>query len=330
MEVVQSVQLELYNFEGTLCRFIVDDKGTGILAAFGLPPYAQHENDAVRGCKLAKNVVKNIQSKWGHKVSVGVTCGRVYAGVVGGHTRCEYTLHGSVVNLAARLMVAASKSGDEVLVNDVAFRGANNEIEFDEPKRIRCKGYDYPIPVYRPTGVRDVPLEENDDQTDIQLICDGNNLAAMQAALTQAAQQEQGGVICVEGEAGMGKSRYCRYIAKNASDQGFNVIRCTCHDSAKPYYIWRQLLSSILKLNRYRNAKSEIIWEHLLQAVPESQREIAPLLRDVFPGVHEDNKRTAALVGTVRSDELCIVRGTDDVARRRLRDDPPELRPGRQ
>ena len=227
--VIRNIQSELYTFQGTLCRFIVDDKGTGILAAFGLPPYAQHENDAVRGAKVAMNIRRTMESEqFGLGCSVGVTSGRVYAGVVGGHTRCEYTLHGSVVNLAARLMVAAGKGQqDGVLLNEPAYNAANNEIEFDEPRLIKCKGYDYPIPVYRPRTVRESPLQDSDALNDINLICPPAQLATMKAALVAATlDTEAGGIIYVEGEPGMGKSRYCRFLAKTGMDSGFNVIRC--------------------------------------------------------------------------------------------------------
>ena len=302
-DVLLSVQQQLYDYQGTLCRMIVDDKGTGILAAFGLPPFAQHENDAVRGVKVAMNVVKIMADQFQHECSVGVTSGRVYAGVVGGRTRCEYTLHGSVVNLAARLMVAAGKSGDGVLVNDVVFRGANNEIEFNDPRRIRCKGYDYPIPVYRPYAVREEPLESVDELNDIQLICASQDLAVVKSALTHAAQVDCGGLIMVEGEAGMGKSRLCRFIVHTGTDQGFNVVRAASYDSAPPYYMWRQILSSLFGLKRYRSSREKML-ECLIEAIPEPRRKLAPLLRDVFIGLTEDSVETATLTGQIRSEEL--------------------------
>jgi hypothetical protein len=46
-ETVEMVQHSVYAFEGTLCRFIVDDKGASFLIAFGLPPF-KHENDSLR------------------------------------------------------------------------------------------------------------------------------------------------------------------------------------------------------------------------------------------------------------------------------------------
>ena len=45
--------------------------------------------------------------------SIGITSGRAFCGTAGGDVRCEYTLHGTLVNLAARLMSAASKLQSE-------------------------------------------------------------------------------------------------------------------------------------------------------------------------------------------------------------------------
>jgi hypothetical protein len=59
-EAIQGVQTMLYKYEGTLCRFIVDDKGSGLLAAFGLPP-AKHENDPLRAVKAALGIVKRMK-----------------------------------------------------------------------------------------------------------------------------------------------------------------------------------------------------------------------------------------------------------------------------
>lgn len=60
VDVVKGVQQMLYRYEGTLCRFIVDDKGSGLLVAFGLPP-AKHENDPLRAVKSSIAIVKKMR-----------------------------------------------------------------------------------------------------------------------------------------------------------------------------------------------------------------------------------------------------------------------------
>ena len=45
--VFAAIQKEIFQKEGTINKFLVDDKGTTLVAAFGLSPLA-HENDATR------------------------------------------------------------------------------------------------------------------------------------------------------------------------------------------------------------------------------------------------------------------------------------------
>ena len=51
----------IYRYEGTLCRFIVDDKGSGLLVSFGLPP-TKHEDDPLRAVKAAMKVEKEMEN----------------------------------------------------------------------------------------------------------------------------------------------------------------------------------------------------------------------------------------------------------------------------
>ena len=50
--MVATVIRLLSHYDGTLCRYIVDDNGSSFLVAFGLPP-AKHENDPLRAVKMA-------------------------------------------------------------------------------------------------------------------------------------------------------------------------------------------------------------------------------------------------------------------------------------
>ena len=47
-DVLQAVQTAVYKYEGSLNKFLMDDKGSTLVAVFGLPPLA-HEDDSVRG-----------------------------------------------------------------------------------------------------------------------------------------------------------------------------------------------------------------------------------------------------------------------------------------
>ncbi|EGD79334.1 hypothetical protein PTSG_09748 [Salpingoeca rosetta] len=119
------VQHCIYTWEGSINKFIVDDKGLLVLCVFGLPPM-KHADDAIRATSAARLLVKEAPkamakfraaSRLAHNqitCSVGVSTGHVFCGVVGATKRREYTVLGRTVNLAARLMQVAAPN--EVLV----------------------------------------------------------------------------------------------------------------------------------------------------------------------------------------------------------------------
>jgi class 3 adenylate cyclase len=103
-QVYAAVQEEIYALEGTINKFIMDDKGSTVIAAFGLPPLA-HDNDATRA--VLSSLAIHSRLGHDHKVdsAIGITTGVVFAGVCGHRgSRREYTVLGDTVNLSARLM----------------------------------------------------------------------------------------------------------------------------------------------------------------------------------------------------------------------------------
>lgn len=134
VQVIMLIMQEcVYRYEGSINRFGVDEKGAILLAAFGLPPLA-HDDDPLRGI-LAAIDIRNALQAIGHDASVGVATGRAFCGTVGNQTRCEYTMHGVNVNLAARLMVKA----DTILCDEKTFTAAQSRFNFEEQPRMSMK-----------------------------------------------------------------------------------------------------------------------------------------------------------------------------------------------
>eukprot|EP00485_Elphidium_margaritaceum_P014944 CAMPEP_0202726070 /NCGR_PEP_ID=MMETSP1385-20130828/184423_1 /ASSEMBLY_ACC=CAM_ASM_000861 /TAXON_ID=933848 /ORGANISM="Elphidium margaritaceum" /LENGTH=1239 /DNA_ID=CAMNT_0049392283 /DNA_START=36 /DNA_END=3755 /DNA_ORIENTATION=+ len=100
--VIQCIQRSIYRYEGSLNKFLVDDKGSNVIAVFGVPPLA-HNDDATRGLLAALKLLRKMRGL-GVKCFIGVTSGLVYTGLLGSGTSREYGVLGDAVNLAARLM----------------------------------------------------------------------------------------------------------------------------------------------------------------------------------------------------------------------------------
>lgn len=146
-KLMKGVQKCCNAHEGTLNKFLVDDKGMLFLLCFGLPPLV-HKDDAIRAilcCMDIRKVMKSLKLI----ARFGVTTGRNYCGVVGSASRMEYTVLGDSVNLSARLMANAKEHG--ILVGEKTYELSREELEFNILAPILVKGKTALIPIFEPT-----------------------------------------------------------------------------------------------------------------------------------------------------------------------------------
>eukprot|EP00026_Physarum_polycephalum_P003508 Phypoly_transcript_03521.p1 GENE.Phypoly_transcript_03521~~Phypoly_transcript_03521.p1 ORF type:complete len:697 (+),score=125.84 Phypoly_transcript_03521:285-2093(+) len=85
--------------------------------------------------------------------SIGVSTGKAFCGNYGskGHNRKEYTVIGDSVNTAARLMQKANKN---ILCDNSSYKFATTKVWFESLDPVTLKGYDQPVPVFKPDHVR--------------------------------------------------------------------------------------------------------------------------------------------------------------------------------
>lgn len=144
-----NVQKCVYDYEGTINKFLVDDKGSTVIAAFGLPPVT-HENDPIRGI-LASLAICAALGNTGLKASVGITTGTALCGVVGHQgNRREYTVLGDIVNLSARLMQRAKSEGGGVITDAPTKIYTQDVLHFEMRPEIMVKGKNESIKIHRP------------------------------------------------------------------------------------------------------------------------------------------------------------------------------------
>ncbi|XP_077868154.1 adenylate cyclase type 10-like [Saccoglossus kowalevskii] len=108
-DALQSAFNTVYNslkrYHGRLNKVFMFDKGCTFLAIFGLPG-DKHEDDCAHALQCSHKMHDLLKSTPSIiQVSIGVTTGKTFCGVVGHKYRHEYTVIGSKVNMAARLMM---------------------------------------------------------------------------------------------------------------------------------------------------------------------------------------------------------------------------------
>ncbi|KAL8431561.1 hypothetical protein Efla_000607 [Eimeria flavescens] len=147
-KLMKMTQKAAYTMEGSVNKFLVDDKGVLLLVMFGLPP-VYHLDDPVRAIMAGLRVVDGMKA-FGLDAGIGITSGRVWCGTVGNDLRKEYTALGDFVNLAARLMAKAGPR--EIYVDASTHRAAEHAMEFKQLPSMMVKGKEHPIEVFMPTG----------------------------------------------------------------------------------------------------------------------------------------------------------------------------------
>jgi tetratricopeptide (TPR) repeat protein len=225
-------------YEGSIDKLLCDEKGTSLILAWGLPPFA-HEDDPRRALRASLELYRQLAHP---AAAAGIATGMAFCGPVGNNLRREYTLIGSVVNLAARLMQAAAPQGI-LLCDDATAIACGGVLSFQRHPSLKIKGFDAPIPLWQPgsdQGLRQLDLPP---------------MVGHQRAKDRLLDWMQGGeadrLLVVSGPAGSGKSLLIGHALADARALGLQVVE-VCVDplsSDTPLQPWRRLLRLIIKEN---------------------------------------------------------------------------------
>ncbi len=290
--VMQTLQTLLLRYEGSINKLSVDWEGITLMAALGLPPLA-HEDDALRAVHTAQ-AIQEALDEMDMRCAIGIATGRAFCGAVGSARRLEYTMIGDVVNVAARLMESAS---DQIFCDTTTYEAARMRLRFAAlpPRTIRGKAD--PVAVYCPQG------RQQGTSRPPPMVGREAERTALSARL-EALRAGSGGVVIVEGEAGIGKSRLMADLREQA--RALRVTRLggagDAIEKATPYHAWRPIFNRLLNLDGVvdAGARRAVVLSQL-HAEPERLR-LAPLLNSVLSLDLPSNELIEQMTGSVRVD----------------------------
>ncbi len=199
----------VHQYEGTITQF----RGDGVMALFGAP--IAHEDSARRAVAAALEMQESLASyaqqiDQDHQVElrfrVGLHTGRVVVGKVHDNLEMDYTAHGDTANFAARMETAAQPG--TVYASESTFQAVKDYFEFESLGEIEVKGRQEPVPVYKallqkPLRTR---LEVAREHGLTPYVGRNHELNTLRKFLSRV-QKDQGQVVFISGEAGIGKSR---------------------------------------------------------------------------------------------------------------------------
>lgn len=304
---VAAMRAAVVKYDGAFHQFIVDDKGTTAIAAWGLPGQS-HENNAERALRAARDLLAALAAQ-GLRGSIGITSGRVFTGTKGSDARRVFTIVGDAVNLSARLMGNAQGG---VLVDPPTREAASRAFTFDTPAPLALKGKSKPVPVarpvYRETAGEDgavASTQRMDGAAGIALVGRVTERNRLDEDLSALAETRRSAMVIVEGEPGIGKSRLVQELVSRAGERGVAVLvgAGDAIEQNTAYHPWRSIFTQLLGLGGLAEAERGTA---ILEQLREDDRWLswAPLLALVMPVGLEESEAAKQMTERARADAL--------------------------
>lgn len=130
-------------------------QGDALLVSFNVPlDDPAHAANAVRAALEIERSINHCTFAEGVRfiTRVGINTGQVIAGPVGAEHRLIYTVHGSAVNLAARLEALNKDYGTRILISESTRQLAGGGFAFTPLGEVTARGTSEPVPVYTVTA----------------------------------------------------------------------------------------------------------------------------------------------------------------------------------
>ncbi|KAM3962169.1 adenylate cyclase type 10-like [Aphomia sociella] len=238
----------VYKSMGCVNKIILFDKDIMILVIFGLRGF-KHESEAQAALKCAYSIKKSVSALDGVlEVSIGVTTGQVYCGVVGHPLRREFTVIGAVVNKAARLMCGFR---NKITCDENTYiKSKMSTNGFTLQPKVELKGIVHPGKIYEYTEdirvkeLYDIPmipplLNRSDEMEYFRNWLDDSHLSFRDFD-----------ALLLVGESRIGKSRMLEWMARYTRNSGYRIchINLTSIHSSTPYLALSQIFNQILDL----------------------------------------------------------------------------------
>ena len=297
---LQRAQTAIRILQQTMARFEgaskpgVDNKGLTLSGVFGVSPRA-HADDRERALRAAASMAEQLRGA-GMEPSIGVASGPMFCALFGSDLRREYTISGNAMNLAARL---AQVAGGGILCDEETSCGLDERYGLEPRTALALKGRAAPVPVW---ALREIRAQKRLRAT--ELVDRDGERGALARRLALLRDSREGGVLVIEGEAGIGKSALAAHAAGLAESSGTGVIVAVADavERGAGYHAWSQAFAGILSVDD--GAGEDELARQVLAAAggdTEVLREL-PLLASVLPVEIPDNEFTAALSGDQRAD----------------------------
>jgi class 3 adenylate cyclase/tetratricopeptide (TPR) repeat protein len=294
--VARSVQDAADDENVTFLASDVDANGGKMILAAGVP--TAQEDDEGRMLRAARAIMSQ-ELPLG--VRVGVNTGHVFAADIGTEFRRTFTVMGDTVNLAARLMAAASAG--QVLATAGTIDRSTTLFHTEALPPFMVKGKSQPVQALavgtargsRTSAYGSLPFLGRDDE-----------LGRLRQAFDSAADGHTG-VVIVEGERGSGKTRMTAEFLAGLVDVPIFQAEGEPNGGAVPYLSLRAPLRAALGIDAVDPAEAGAQLVATVQAITPDLLPLLPLLAPVVDAELPDTPESSAVAEEFVRDQVANV-----------------------
>ncbi len=300
-EVIRTYQItvagEIVRYGGHVAKFM----GDGVLVFFGFP--RAHEGEGERAARAGLGVAAavaalKVGSVDGLAVRIGIATGQVVVGdLVGQGAAQEEAVIGEAPNMAARLQEIAGPG--EVVVAETTRHLLGDLFELRDLGRLALKGYDAPARAWRVLAERaaDSRFEAVRGHKLARFVGREHELGLL-TERWQLANEGEGQVVLLSGEAGIGKSRVVQELDERLTHETRLRLRFQC----SPYHTGSALHPVVAQLERAADIAPRDVparkldkLEALVAQTGYLHGDVVPLLADLLAISLEDRYAPLAL-----------------------------------
>ncbi|XP_061320284.1 adenylate cyclase type 10-like [Pezoporus flaviventris] len=285
-EVSSLMQEIVCPHKGEVNKVFLFDKGCTFLCVFGLPgvKLAHESIHALQSAFQIFNSCSKIIAKTG-TVSVSVTSGMAFCGLIGHPLRHEYTVIGQKVNLAARMMM--SYSGLVTCDTTTCASSGLPSCYFKELPERKMKGFKHPVTVYQYVGITTnsifgmalaMKMPEN-----ASLLGRKKEIDLFVNCLEASNRFGQRHILAFEGARGAGKSQLLNHLSQLGQSAGCRVFGMELLEVnvRQSFSAMRILMARVMGLHECEScsAREHVLRTNLNGIIEESNY---CLLNDIF------------------------------------------------
>lgn len=215
LNAIKQLIMNCHIYGGYFNKIDFGDKGSIALVIFGAPTGKEKLYQRAIEFALSLQQIEHFQYR------IGISSGIAFTGLVGSSLRREYTALGNVVNLSARMMMKADWK--QILSDQQFVRNLSKLYQFHPLGWHQFKGFSYKVELFRfhEKNINKVTMTFNGT-----FVGRSKEIKLLEKMMIPLKKHKFGGMLYIDGEAGIGKSRFIDHFSQTNQDINFLYLPC--------------------------------------------------------------------------------------------------------